>query len=156
MKNWKQTHPRLILAIGLAIVILIALVVMRNTATAITPPLLAQTDLETRAVAIARENGLNGNPTAKRAVQMSYAQWLALNNATLGQDASKVGLASDTPVLVVALRGKVAWSAPSQPRPGQTGPEQFDNITVVLNARTGEMVEVFAKYPGAPMPVSVP
>lgn len=157
MKDWKQVYTKLLLiTVVVVIVFLSALVVIKNTATASSPPLLAQADLDARALAIARESGLNGNPTAKRVVQMSYAQWLSLNNAEPGRDAGGVGLTPDMPVLVVALRGNIAWRAASQPRPGQTGPQQYDNITVVLDARTGEMLEIVSKYPGRPMPVPVP
>ncbi len=150
----KMSRRALLIGIGLLLVGLFAL--LYNTVVASPPPLLDQGTLEAKAVTVAQNGGLRGAPLAKRAVQMTLADWLARNDAELGKDAADFGLTPDMPVFVLAMRGNVEWQGPGQPRPGQSGPDHYDNITVVLDARTGETVWVGSTYTGLPMPVPVP
>src|SRR5689334_5412346 len=100
--------------------------------------------------------GMQGAPSAKKAVMMTYGEWLVLNDSELGIGAAQFGLTSDMPVYVLAIRGSVDWRGLGELKPGQTSPEHYDNITVVLNARTGGLLWTGANYTGIPMAVPVP
>lgn len=117
---------------------------------------LDQETLTLKAITEAQASGLMGAPEAQRFVQMSLAEWAKLTDAELGQDAAEFGLTPDMPVFVLAMRGDVEWQGVGPLRPDQSSPERFDNITVVLNARTGELIWVGVYRPGFPMPVSIP
>ncbi len=112
--------------------------------------------LEAKALQWARTNGLQGDPVAKRAVRMTLGQWLAFGGGGLGPGAAESGLSPDTPVFVLAIRGKVEWRQSQSPLPGQAAPEQFDNITVVVDARNGNPISVRAARDTSTMPIQVP
>jgi len=146
---------RVLLGILISLVLVLAFwLSSQNTAKA--SSLLDDKTLESHAMAAAQYYGMQGTPSAKQAVMMTYAQWLALNDAELGKDAAQFGLTPDLPVYVFAIRGSVEWQGLGMPQPGQTAPEHYDNITVVINARNGDLLWVGANRVGFPMPVPVP
>ncbi len=112
--------------------------------------------LAEKALTEAQMIGLIGTPKAQKTARMSLSEWNMLIDADLGMDADKFGLTPDIPVFVLAIRGNVEWRAPGLPQPGQELIERYDNITVVLDARTGDLIWVGAYYPDHPMPVVVP
>lgn len=167
--------------LGLSALLAISLFALtRINANAASTPLLDERILEKKAIAEAQMAGLQGNPTAKMSVQMTLEEWLVLMNSGLRKgdipptpvpmnDGTKLplvdeelgtdiqlGLPSDTPLYVLAMRGDVISRIPGSPRPGQSDPERYDNITIVLDARTGNLIWVVTRYPGFPMPISVP
>lgn len=131
------------------------LISIQHTVTASPTPLLTQEVLEGKALDLAKLYGLQGIPDAQKVVLMTLGEWYALNDAEFGKDASQIGLTSDIPVFVLAIRGNVEWHGLGLSNPNQAGLEHYDNITVVLNALTGEPVWVGSKYTGFPMPVPV-
>jgi hypothetical protein len=144
MKAKLGLTSRIALLTGIVLVSVIGIFVcIQGTASAATPPPLPQAVLESKAVAIAQEAGLQGAPTAKKVTRMTLSEWLKIDSAGLGKDAWKFGLFPDMPVLVVAMRGDVIDRMPGGlPRPGQTKtePERYDNIIVVVDARTGDWI----------------
>jgi hypothetical protein len=91
----------------------------------------------------AQNAGLQGAPTAKKVTRMTFDEWLKMNGAGLGTDAGQFGLFPDMPVLVVGLRGNVEDRMPGDmPQPGQTEmkPKRYDNIIIVIDARTGNLL----------------
>ena len=64
----------------------------------------------------------------------------------LGSDAATVGWHPDKQVWVVTFRGRVQMTLPSAI--GRT----FDNITMALDARTGELIGTDAYVDGDPNP----
>jgi len=157
-----QLRAKLILSIGrtpLGIVIGAVLVLafwLSSQSTAKASAVLDEKTLESYAMTTAQFYGMQGTPSAKKAVLMPYAEWLALNGAELGTGAAQFELTPDMPVYVLAIRGSVDWRGLGELKPGQTAPEHYDNITVVINARTGGLLEVGAKRVGFSMPVPVP
>lgn len=88
---------------------------------------------------------------------MTLAEWLKLNDAELGKDATYFGLTPDMPIFILAIRGNVeSQLAGGNLRPGQNEPEKYNNITIVLDARTGDVLWIATIRDGFPMPVSVP
>ncbi|MES4787650.1 MAG: hypothetical protein C4294_19670 [Nitrospiraceae bacterium] len=140
------------------LLILSILVLFQITTTANASPLppLGDQTLTSKAMTVAQTAGLEGTPTAQRVVRMTLAEWLALNDGELGKDAAQFGLTADMPVFVLAIRGKVEWRGLGMRPPGQSSPESYDNITVAVDARTGNLIQVGAKRAGFPMPVPVP
>ena len=160
MKTVNITRPDLrknFLILGsLALLLFVSLVII-SAVMASPPPPLDDEILMAKALNEARLAGLIGEPRALKAVRMSLAEWNALIDAELGKDAAAIGLVPDMPVFVLAIRGDVEWRALGYlPQPGQDSPERFDNITVVLNARTGDLLWLGSYRPGYPSPVSVP
>lgn len=121
-----------------------------------TPPKLDTDVLTEMAIAEAQEAGLQEAPAVQRAVQMSLGEWNSRINAELGKDAAQFGLTPDMPVFVLAIRGEVVWRAPGLSRPGQNTPERYNNITIVLDARTGDLIWRGSYRSGFQMPISVP
>jgi hypothetical protein len=129
---------------------------LSSQSTAKASSVLDEKTLESNAMAAAKYYGMQGTPSAKKAVLMTYAEWLALDDAELGKDAAQFGLTPDLPVYVLAIRGSVEWKGLGLSQPGQPTPEHYDNITVVINARNGGLLWVGANYEGFPLPVPVP
>lgn len=142
---------------SLALLLIVSLAVISAVMASPTPPLDDET-LMAKALDEARFAGLIGEPRALKAVRMSLAEWNALVDIELGPDAPTIGLVSDMPVFVLAIRGEVEWRAPGGLglKPGQDSPERYDNITIVLDARTGNLLWLGSYRLGYPMPVSVP
>lgn len=126
-----------------------------RVASAARPENLPEAELLKKALAEAQFRGLRGNPTAKKAVQMTLGEWLKLVDAELGDDSQKVGLSADLPVYVLAMRGSAEWALPSQPNPENNNQEteKFDNLTLVLNAQTGDVIWTLASPPDRPLPI---
>ena len=97
----------------------------------------------------ARIAGLIGEPTSVFAELTTLEQYLFISsNGTgqLGSDAASVGWYPDRKVWVVAFRGQVKLAMP-----GSSG-ETYDNITLALDARTGELIGTDAYPAGYTMP----
>jgi len=142
-----------VVAMFVALVWVLAATLTTNVSSSAT---LDDQTLEAKALQWAQTNGLQGEPVAKRAVRMTLGQWLAFGSGGLGPGAAESGLSSDTPVFVLAIRGKVEWRQSQSSLPGQAAPEQFDNITVVVDARNGNPISVRAARDPATMPIQVP
>src|SRR5262245_27224953 len=84
---------------------------------------LDEKTLESYAMKTAQFYGMQGAPSAKKAVMMTYGEWLALNGADLGTGAAQFGLTPDMPVYVLAIRGSIDWRGLGELKPGQTAPE---------------------------------
>lgn len=137
------------LACGVALALL-ARPLFLPQASAEQPPLLSEAEAVALAIEEAQWSGLQqGMPTALATRQMALSEYARLTGGNVPPSAARVGLDLRMPVWVVAMRGLVDWN-----RPG--GPGTFDNITVALNARTGETVMVQAFNPGVPLPIPVP
>lgn len=147
-----KKNPPVLGRLALVLVVSLALI---SAVMASSIPVLDDATLAAKAITEARAAGLMGKPWAQRRVRMSLAEWYALIDAELGRDAAAFGLVADMPVFVLGIRGDVEWSAPGLPRPGQDSPERYDNITIVLDARTGNLLWQGSYYPGYPLPVSV-
>lgn len=119
-------------------------------------PIFDEATLTTRAMEVANDAGLIGSPKNTRTERMGLGEWLTLIDVDLGLDAAKFGLTSDMPVFILAIRGEVEWNGHFLQPPGEDVTPKYDNITVVLDASTGEPLWVASKEPGYPMPVSVP
>jgi hypothetical protein len=162
MKSIKTLQTNLALRIsllaGLTIILFLGYFALtQHIVHAAVLPLLDDKVLEEKAVAAAQMAGLQETPIAKRAVHLTLAEWLKLNDAELGKDAAQFGLSPDMPVFVLAMRGNVtSLLAGGALRPEQKAPEKFNNITVVLDARTGEVMWTATIRDGFTMPVSVP
>jgi len=130
-----------------------ALVILGNAESSAT---LDENILAEKALLEAQMNGLMSMPINQETAKMNLSDWNKHVNAELGMDADKFGLTPDTPVFVLAIKGNVEWRGGGLPQPGQEIAENYDNITVVLNARTGDIIWVGAYYPDYPMPVPVP
>lgn len=119
-------------------------------------PVLDDETLTAKALTEARAAGLIDTPKAQKAIRMDLAEWNALVGIDLGADAAKFGLTPDIPVFILAIKGDVEWRGLGLPKPGQDSPERYDNITVVLDARTGSLIWIGSYYLDQPMPVPVP
>lgn len=119
---------------------------------------LDQEILEAKAIVVAQEvGGLQGAPTAQKAVYTTLGEWDKMINAELGKDAAQFGLTPDMPVFVLALRGSIeSRLVGSLPPPGQSQPEHYESMIVVLDARTGGLVQIGNYYESSQMPVQVP
>jgi len=153
--NIKRLYLRKSFLGSLALFLIVFLVII-SAARASPTSVLDDKTLTARAITEAQVAGLMGEPKAQKAVRISLAEWNALIDAELGKDAAEFGLTPDIPVFVLAIRGDVEWVLGFLPKPGQDSPERYDNITVVLDARTGDPMWLGSYRPGYPMPVSVP
>ncbi|OIN97678.1 MAG: hypothetical protein AUJ21_00275 [Anaerolineae bacterium CG1_02_58_13] len=141
----------------LGVVISIIFVAVEQSAKASPMQQLDDKTLEEKAIAAAQMAGLQGAPTATRHVRITLAEWLTLNDAELGKDAAKFGLTPDTPVFVLAMRGNVKSLLVGESPPQNKGmQEQYNNITIVLNAITGDVMWTVTTRDGFSMPVPVP
>lgn len=122
------------------------------------PPGLDDKTLTDKALVAARVQGLAGEPAAQASHRMTYGEWLARSNSALGPDASQFGLTPDLPVFILVIRGNVEWTGPSAPPPPgvQNSRTDFNNMVVVLNALTGEVLQVHSYSPGARTPLPIP
>lgn len=118
-------------------------------------PVLDDKTLIEKALAEAEMAGLISKPYAQKFLRMNLDEWNTLVSIGLGSDAEQFGLTPDIPVFILAIRGNVEWRGPGLPRPGQELPEYYDNITVVLDARTGDLIWTGSYNPNQPMPISI-
>lgn len=112
--------------------------------------------LEAKALDWARIHGLQGTPVAKRSVRMTLGQWLTTNGGQLAAGATQFELSPDVPVYVLALRAQVEWRGPGSLSQGQISQEHFDNITIVLDARNGNLLSAGTARSSTAMPIPVP
>lgn len=84
---------------------------------------------------------------------MTFEEYVKLASSTegFGSGAAAAGLAPDMPVWAVLLRGTVRLSLPGAPPYEE---RLYDNLTVVLNARTGEVFRTNAYVPGRTPPLA--
>jgi hypothetical protein len=123
---------------------------------ALPTPVLDDEILTAKALTEARAAGLIDASKAKKVIRMDLVEWNALVGIDLGADAAKFGLTPDIPVFILAIKGDIEWRGVGLPRPGQDSPERYDNITVVLDARSGDLIWIGSYYPDQPMPVPIP
>ncbi len=100
-------------------------------------------------LAQARIAGLVGEPTSTFATLTNlqeYTETSTHGTGMLGSDAASVGWHPDRKVWVIAFRGKVKLTLPS------SGGATYDNITLALDARTGEVIGVDAYPDGETIP----
>lgn len=127
-----------------------------GTPTASSATTLDEQTLEAKALDWARAHGLQGIPLAKRAVRMTLGQWLAFSGGQLGPGSTQFGVDQNTAVFVLAIHGSVAWHKLGAGLQGQNTPEQFNNITIVVDARNGNLVSAAAARNPTTMPIQVP
>jgi hypothetical protein len=109
-----------------------------------------------KALAYAKTQGLQEQPVATRAIRMTYGQWIAINGGQLSEGVTQFGINSDTTVFILAIRGNVKWRGLGLSREAQNSPEQFDNITIAIDARNGNLISAGATRSGFTMPIQVP
>jgi hypothetical protein len=136
----------------LSIIFISALVILGNAESSAT---LDKNILAEKALLEAQMNGLMGMPINQETARMNLSGWNKLINAEIGMDADKFDLTPDTLVFILAIKGNVEWRGVSLPQPGQETAENYDNITVDLNDRTGDLIWVGAYYPDYPMPIPI-
>jgi len=98
-----------------------------------------------RAIEIARAHG-NAEPKDIAAATMSYTEFQALLDDAKYFPEEMAAI----PVWVVTMKGTVHFPAPPGP-PGHeesVPPPEYDNMYVVLNALTGEVIELGSRTPG--------
>ena len=111
--------------------------------------LLTAEEAKAEGLAQARIAGLTGEPTSTFATLtdlQEYTETSTHGTGMLGSDAASVGWHLDRKVWVIAFRGKVKLTLPS------SGGETYDNITLALDARTGEVIGVYAYPDGETIP----
>ena len=158
MENKKRLTRNLLIA-GAGILVVLGVVVWMQiilASSASSSPSLDDQTLTTKAVNWAQIHGLQGTPVATRAVRMTLGQWLAIGGGQLSEGAIQFGLSPDTLVFVLAIRGRVEWRGPGSSLQGQDSQKQFDNITVVLDARSGSILSAGTVPSTSTMPIPVP
>ena len=111
--------------------------------------LMTPEEAKAAGLARARFAGLVGEPTsvfAKLTTLEQYVFTSSKGTGQLGSDAASVGWHPDRKVWVVAFRGKVKLAMP-----GSSG-GTYDNITLALDARTGELIGTDAYPAGYAIP----
>ena len=111
--------------------------------------LLTAEQAKTEGLVQARTAGLVGEPTSTFTKLMNLAEYIKTSSkgtGQLGSDADAVGLHPDRFVWVVTFQGHVQLTLPS------SGGKTFDNITLALDARTGEVIGTNAYVDGDPNP----
>lgn len=91
----------------------------------------------------ARSSGLSGDPSDVSTTLTTLTDYVSKasgGQASLGNKSDTVGLDGDKEVWVVAFDGNVELTLPG------VGGETFDNITIAMDAQTGEIIGVDA-YP---------
>ena len=149
--NWRKRL--LVGALMATAVVVFVLLFAATTPNASSGNTLDDQTLEAKALQLAYTSGLQGNPTAKRIAHMTLSQWMALQGVELTQGAIQFGMNPTMPVFVLALRGHVVGQ---HPFPGQTAPEQFDNIIVAVNASNGNPITIRTARDPSTMPIQVP
>src|SRR5436190_2963456 len=126
MNTPSQTRLRLspkILAPSVVLILLGIFALTHLAAKASPPAPLDETVLTAKALTIAQRYGLQGNPTAQKVVRMTLGEWDALVGVEEGAGAVQVGLTTDLPVFVLAIRGNITWHSVGMVPPNQP----FDN-----------------------------
>jgi hypothetical protein len=119
------------------------------------PFTLVEQDAIAKGVEVARKYGLEGAVWGTAARQMSLLEAVRLTGGDMrpefAEAAGKVGRHPSTPVWIVVIRGKVAWSQPGPPQP-----QFYDNMFVFINAITGEEMDYGAMGDNVPLLLYVP
>jgi hypothetical protein len=84
---------------------------------------------------------------------MALSEWSKLTGAEAKPNTGPAAIDANQRVWVVAMRGKVIYSGPGG---AGTEAEEYDNITIILNAETGEYKGLLLAGPGHPLPIPVP
>jgi hypothetical protein len=111
--------------------------------------LLTPAEAKAEGLALARIAGLIGEPTSVFAELTTLEQYLFTSSNGTGQCCPPVSPLIGDPdqeVWVVAFRGKVKLTLPS------SGGKVYDNITLALDARTGEVIGTNAYVAGQTIP----
>ena len=101
------------------------------------PGVLSADEAEVRGLELARFAGLVGDPTnvvSKLTNLEDYTMVSTGGTGQLGADAGSVGWNSDRQVWVIAFRGDVRMAMPG------AGGGTFDNITIAIDASTGDLI----------------
>lgn len=129
--------------LGLAILISIGgIVLLRGLGNDSSAGPMTQDWVIERAIEIAQVHG-NDEPRDIAAATMSYTEFQALLDDAEYFPEEMAAI----PVWVVTVKGTVRFPAP----PGHEGPappSEYDNMYVVLNAVTGEVIELGSRTPG--------
>lgn len=123
----------------LSVALVFILLARRDVATA--GPMTQEWAIE-RAIEIARAYG-DDEPREIAAAMMTCAEFEALLDDAVYFPEEMAAI----PVWVVVMKGTVRFLAPPL-REGPAPPSEYDNMYVVLNALTGEVMEVGARAPG--------
>lgn len=131
--------------LGFAVLLLAVagILLVRQYLTMATATPLSQDEVIQRAKDFARANGLVGEPSKVAIAQMTFGESQSLLDDVVAFPAEEASKS----VWVVVLEGEVIIeSEPGQS--GETMPLKFDNIYVVLDAVTGDVIEVGSRTPG--------
>ena len=112
------------------------------------PGVLSADEAEVRGLELARFAGLVGDPTnvvSKLTNLEDYTMVSTGGTGQLGADAGSVGWYADRQIWVIAFRGDVRMTLPG------AGGGTFDNITIAIDAETGELIGTDA-YPEGYVP----
>ena len=110
--------------------------------------LLTAEQAKMKGLAEARIAGLVGEPTSVNATLTDledYTRVSTFGTGSLGADAGNVGWHPDKEIWVITFEGTVKMTLPS------SGGETYDNITIALDAQTGEIIGTDA-YPNGYTP----
>ncbi len=154
MASSNRTNRLIIGVIVAAMIAMVALALTKTIPNVSSSAVLDDQTLEAIALKWAQVHGLQGNPIAKQIVHMTLGQWMALQGAELTQGAIQFGMSPDMPVFILAIRGNVVGQ--QSPLPGQTAPEQYDNIIVAISVRNGDLITVRTARDPSTMPIQVP
>jgi hypothetical protein len=125
----------LTVALGLALL-------LPQQKTAIAKP-MTQDEVIKHAIEIAQRNGLIGEPSEITVGKMNYADFY-----TLLDDVKFIAGDNNLPVWLIVMKGTVRIEVQPPKLEGPAPPLEFDNIYVLLNATTGEVLELGARMPG--------
>ena len=139
---------------GLAVLMVIGIVVSLLLTFGANPDqdqsgLLIADEAKAKGLAEAKLAGLVGDPTSEFTMLTTLEDYIATSShesGQLGSDASAVGLHGDKEVWVVAFQGTVNMTLPG------SGGKTYDNITLALDAETGEIIGVNAYVEGQTLP----
>lgn len=113
------------------------------------PGVLNVDEAKARGLEHAQFAGLVGEPTSvvtELTNLEDYISTASMGSAQLGSDASSVGWNADRKIWVIAYRGHVKIAMP-----GSTG-NTYDNLTIAIDAKTGELVGTDAYREGTTLP----
>lgn len=145
-----KTMRKWIIASLISVVIVLGgLIIARSTATNAAAQPLSEGQAIAKALEVAHQAGLQGQPKAIIARQMTLVTFAHLIESDIPPSAAKVGLSPATPVWVVGIRGTLQSTLPG-------GGGTFNNIFIALNAQTGETIITATRNPGASLPLPLP
>ena len=148
-----MTAKRSVVFGGLSVLVVIGIVASLFFAFAANPDqdptgVLTADEARARGLEEARFAGLIGEPTdvvSELTNLEDYTRISTLGTGQLGSDASSVGWYANRQIWVIAFHGDVRMRLPG------TGGETYDNITIAIDAETGELIGTDA-YPEGYVP----